>query len=103
MNLLGKGEESQARMDQHKNAIGGGKAGHTPDDCRYKTAKCYNCGKLGHIKEACRVKKKKAPKAQNERQIEEDPEDEIFLGLNRLHDQTAGEENDQGDHQWRAS
>ena len=25
-------------------------------NCRFKTARCYNCGKFGHIKEVCRGK-----------------------------------------------
>ena len=27
---------------------------HTADKCRYKTAKCHQCGKLGHFQRACR-------------------------------------------------
>ena len=27
---------------------------HEPDKCKFKVARCYNCGKIGHIQKACR-------------------------------------------------
>jgi len=32
------------------------------DKCRFREAKCHNCGKVGHIKPACRSKAKALPK-----------------------------------------
>ena len=29
------------------------KLGHSPANCRFKTARCHNCQKLGHIRKAC--------------------------------------------------
>ena len=27
---------------------------HPPDKCKFRTARCHNCGKIGHIQRACR-------------------------------------------------
>ncbi|XP_065189626.1 uncharacterized protein K02A2.6-like [Sycon ciliatum] len=33
------------------------KAGHKPEECRFKSVKCHACGTVGHIERACRKKK----------------------------------------------
>jgi hypothetical protein len=40
-----------------------GRAGHSPDSCRFKKETCHHCRKVGHIKKVCRslLKEKKCP------------------------------------------
>ena len=79
--------------------------GHSPDDCRYKTAKCYNCGKVGHTKRACKIKKRKGGRRQSQRQVEEDSEtseddisgvytqiSEDISGLNKLQERNSNKQ-----------
>ena len=77
--------KSKVHVKQEKSCYRCAKSGHTPDECRFKNSQCYSCGKTGHIKEACRSKPKKI------KQVEEDiesSENEIFLQLNGLKNQS---------------
>ena len=62
---------------------------HEPDKCKFKVARCYNCGKIGHVKKACRSipqkstrppprdfrhpKYKPVKRLQQEEQLKDDP------------------------------
>ena len=77
--------KSKVHVKQEKRCYRCAKSGHTQDECRFKNSQCYCCGKNGHIKEACRSKPKKI------KQVEEDiesSENEIFLQLNGLKNQS---------------
>ena len=92
VNRLQQRRESQSltkskvqHVKQEKRCYRCAKSGHTLDEWRFKNSQCYSCGKNGHIKEACRSKPKKI------KQIEEDiesSENEIFLQLNGLKNQS---------------
>ena len=38
-----------------------GRAGHSPNQCRFKDATCHECNKKGHIRPACRSKSDQQP------------------------------------------
>ena len=52
--------------------------GHSPDNCHFKTEKCFSCQNVGHIQRACRSAKQRQsvkPPAQSKQPIRNVPED----------------------------